>query len=70
MLIGLYLHQLSPSAQDGLFLFPLGLISFELEPELQLLRDTISLLVAYFLLPYSAQDIFSSTGFSGKTIVL
>lgn len=70
MLIGLYLRQLSPSAQDGLFLFPLGLISFELETELQLLRDMISLLVAYFLLPYSAQDIFSSTGFSGRTIVL
>lgn len=36
---------------------------FEGKTELELLRDTVSLLVAYFLLPYSAQDIFSYVGF-------
>lgn len=41
---------------------------FEGKTELQLLRDTVSLLVAYILLPYSAQDIFSYAGFQERLV--
>lgn len=41
--------------------FPWMDFLYDGKTERELLRDTVSLSVAYFLLPYSAQDIFSYT---------